>query len=300
MKLLLVKLSVLNIIYMSEKAKVVEQILSLMANHSITVEDLVPNYCQQITMLEENFGFRSFFSILGGILVICAMIFSVSTANVKDRATISAATGVILFIVSFYFDSTVGMVLAGLFESGGLFFQCGGMNDIQAVLALLFLQFLVAYCFNENTGSLFLLIAYAFSLLLSLLSTTINFKNEPHLIPIILGGLSMFTTYSFDEIKNKNVVPFWYFLSSASLLIGIGILVLKESSLEFIFPFTALALLLFSSLTNSRAISFNASVAMVMYMWHLIRKNLKQELGGPLTLMLVGLSIILLGYIAYG
>lgn len=282
----------------STKEEALLEVQKLMVAFQMTVEDISPGYCEQQAASEEHFGYQSFFTILGGLLIACAFIFY-SDTNGSGRSTLSMMVGVLLYLVAFLLSGrvlgTTLFVLAAVFQSFGLLAHFHTIDDVTVIIGGMFLQFLLGYWLSGNSGAIFIAILLGCAFLIVVIKRSRAGLPEG---ASIFGLLLLILTFMFDTSANHAVVPFFYFLSSSTLLGGTMFCTIN-TDLELVLPSLILCLLCFSGWTHSRALSFNGSLAMVGYIWHLIRKNLKRDLGGPATLLLIGVSVIFIGWAAF-
>lgn len=153
----------------------------------------------------------------------------------------------------------------------------------------------------QRSEILFFAFAYGVALIVVILS---KMKVNPPETAMSLGSVLLITAYGFDSLKYANVLPLYYFIGSAALIVGAAMFFLdnkKGNGATNDMPFAAVVvgLILFGGFVHSPVISFNSSMSLVGYVWYKVFKNLKTNLGGATVLFLVGVSILFIGWLSF-
>lgn len=153
----------------STKDKAIVEVLKVIAEHSLSIYDLYPDvspFCQEQKQSESALGFRSFFGIFGGLLILAGIITVIGIkSSPTEQAYISIIAGWLLYLSGFVVNagvtSTVAFALGAIFETIGLFFimvKPNG-NNFSLLYSILLGQyaFLMSCCKEVKFFSLLLL-----------------------------------------------------------------------------------------------------------------------------------------------
>lgn len=275
---------------------------SLMRKFEITVDDISPNYCKESAVATSSMGFLSFFLILGGGILVVALIFTIKKEG-RDRMFLSVIVGTVMYLFGLTCSPAIGtvvFVVASILQGVGIFVFIDNKVQTSSTFSFVFAafvaEFLLAYFITKSGGALFSAFGYGCITIFNMLRAV---QTPAHEIVLLAGYIILLFTFLFDSVENIDVVPFFYFISSAGIIGGTFYVAPIKSEDQWMFPTVNVALLILSRWMTSKVVPFNAGVALVGYSWHVIRSNYKQSLGPEVTLLMVGISILFVGWLAF-
>jgi hypothetical protein len=296
----------------STKEKAIVEVLKAIAEHSLSIYDLYPDlspYCQEQKQSESVLGFRSFFGIFGGLLILAGVITVIGINSSKtEQAYISIIAGWLLYISGFIVNnsgvvSTVAFALGAILETAGLLYIMVKPNgeNFSVVYSIMLGQYAVAYVMLLRSEILFFAFAYGVALIVVILS---KMRMKAPEMAMSLGSVLLMTVFRFDSLKYANVLPLYYFIGSAALIGGAATFFLdnklgNEVTNDMPFAVIVVGLILFGGYVHSPVISFNSSMSLVGYVWYKVFKHLKTNLGGASVMFLVGVSILFIGWLSF-
>ena len=114
---------------------------------------------------------------------------------------------------------------------------------------------------------------------------------DGEIIAMLIGAYLVLLCAGLQDTTHRPMTPFWYFVGSASLLIGLFEIV-RGTVIELAFLAVACAGVWFSTWARSRALLVVCTIAILCYLSYVSHKHFLNSLGWPLFLMLVGVMLI--------
>lgn len=187
-------------------------------------------------------------------------------------AALLQTTGLYVFL-SEVFVTTTNVHFATLFVFGIMFIQ----------------QFVTFWSFRLNLllfMTLFFGMGFTFTLF-DYMAINIDF--------ILVGlGFSLFLiTYSLDSMGYKPSIGFWYFIANVMFLGG-AYTWLYNKPFEVCFVGLCVFTIYLSTVVKSKAILFTSTLGLLGYIGHYTMIHFVDSIGWPISLILVGISFIIL------
>ena len=118
-----------------------------------------------------------------------------------------------------------------------------------------------------------------------------------NLVGLTLGAALVSLSCAADKSKHRHIASFWYFIGGICLLWS-AFDILKNSPMEAVFIGLTAGLIYLSATVRSRALLTVSTVGMLGYISYFTGRHFSNTLGWPITLVLAGLCLILLGALA--
>jgi hypothetical protein len=210
---------------------------------------------------------------------LAALVLAIIAASDKRFARVQSP----LLVVSAVLQPTGILVALHEYGSGGderiaLLIACAVMLVQQGVLFLRFRTTLLA----------FLTIAFS----CGVITVTMDLLDaDGEVIATLIGAYLVLLSAGLQDTQHRAMTPFWYFVGSASLLIGLFELV-RGTVVELAFLAVASAGVWLSTWARSRALLVVCTIAILCYLSYVTHKHFLNSLGWPLFLILVGVMLI--------
>lgn len=194
--------------------------------------------------------------------------------------------------------------LSVTFDAAGLLMSNTGVQTMAALI--LFAGFLVTYALYEETVLLLFTIIFAtwlYSALTGFLVTSmpsVGWRFECYRTLVVFISYLCLGYYYFLSHERKGIMGWLLGLGSFGFLgitLALGGWKPTQSLLwELIYPFITFGFLYWSIILRSRAVLFFGAAALVGYLGKITSEYFADSIGWPLTLVLLGVIIILIGY----
>ena len=300
---------------MTAKEQALKQIADIVREHDLTAAEILV----QLSPSEEASDSKSsiltrLFGYLGGIFVLAGLGVFIEmqweTMNSIARITVTLGSGVAAFVMALFAvgderwekTATPLFLLAALLQPTGILvaideFSRGG-DERHAILltsGVLLIQQSLTFLKTRRTVLLFMALIFA----VCLYGTAMDLVNlDEDLIVFTLGLSVLLVTYWIDRTRHAAITPFWYFMSSATMLSGLFSLI-RDSVLEIFFLGAACGVVFLSTWVKSRGLLFVGTVAILGYVGYYTAENFSDVVGWPIALILFGLLLIGLSAVAF-
>ncbi len=175
---------------------------------------------------------------------------------------------------------------------------------------LVFVFYLVLNFVDKNTVLTLFSIFYGTSTSYSILTAVgfgNSFSNIPmdglynlyHYLTIAIGTSYLFLAHSFASTWNKRLVNFLRFFGVLGILWSTFLLQDYDSLLSILsYSLVVAGLFFLAAYMKSRLILILSSLFLIAHIWNLTRKYFADSIGWPLTLILMGLIVIGIGFVS--
>lgn len=226
--------------------------------------------------------------------------FFVTAVLARQNAKTARLAQAFFFISGLLLPLGIGVA----FDAAGLLMREAGVQTIAAIV--LFGGFLIAYMMYEETVLLLFTIIFgtwAYSALTGLLeSGTYHFdwRFECYRSLVVFVSYLGLGYYYFLNRQRLGIMGWLLGVGSFGFLavtLALGGWKPNQSLLwELIYPFVTFGFLYWSLMLKSRAVLFFGASALVGYLGKITSEYFADSIGWPLTLVLLGVIIILIGY----
>ena len=300
---------------MTRKEQALEKIAEIARAHDITAAEILGKVSpsQQAspgksTIVTRLFGYLGGIFVLAGLGVFIEMQWE--TMNSFARISVTLGSGIAAFVMGLAASSdqrfekaaTPLFLLAALLQPTGILvaideFSTGGDERHAFLLTsgILFVQQILVFSKNKRTVLLFVSLLFA----VWFCGTVMDLIGiDEDLIFCVLGLSAMLVTYSIDRGVHQVITPFWYFVSSAAMLLGLFEL-LEGSILEILFIGAACGVVFISTWVKSRGLLLVGTVAILSYIGYYTAEHFTDVIGWPIALIIFGLLLIGLSAMAF-
>lgn len=305
-----------EIISQKDKEDALDEIMTIARSHGLTLSEVVAAFRESDRRAKHRASdsiISRLLGYLGGIFVfagICIFIsMQWSDMGSAARVIITLGTGFVAMLMAllalsdekFERAATPLTLVACLLQAVGLGvllkeYGFGGNPDVGALFmagSLLIQQVLL---FIAKRRSVMLFASFLFGSI-AFVSAARLLDINGHFIGMTLGFSLLCLSFAADQSRNRAVAPFWY-LMGATLLLCASFDLFKGSALEALFIGLAAAMIYLSATVRSRTLLFASTLGMLGYIGYFTAQNFSNTLGWPITLVLLGLALILMGALA--
>ena len=300
---------------MTAKEEALQRIAEIAREHALTAAEILATLSPSAESSDsKSSALTRLFAYLGGIFVLAGLGVFIEmqweAMNSLARITITLGSGLAAFSMAFFAAederlekaATPLFLLAALLQPTGILvaideFSSGGdeRHAILFISGVMVAQQLLTFLKTKRTALLFATLCFA-ALLYATAMDLAALEEDLTLFTIGLSGL--FVSYSIDRTPHGAIAPFWYFVSSSAMLMGLFSL-LEESLLEVLFLGAACGLVFLSTWVKSRSLLFVGTLAILSYVGYYTAEHFTDVVGWPIALILFGLLLIGLSAVAF-
>lgn len=297
------------------KQDALQEIVDLAKHHRLTTAEIM-NALQDTTdqhaeksnsIISRVFGYIGGIFIFAGLCVFAGMIWD--DVGSAGRIILTLGVGFCSFIAGIVALSdpkltraaTPLFLTAALLQSGGILvaideFSSGG----EPLHAILFMTLVM----SVQQGLVFIskrrtVLAFTSIFFISgFFATAFDLMNiSEDISAMMIGFFLMSMAWSLGKSPHHSIAPVNWFFGSIFLLCGFGMWV-EGSALDILFFGLSCALLFLSTLARSRALLFNATIAMLAYIGYFSDKHFGDTLGWPVIMIIMGFCFLGIGALA--
>ncbi len=301
---------------MTAKEQALRQIADIAREHGLTSDDILTH----LSPAEQGSDSKSsiltrLLAYLGGIFVLAGLGVFIEmqweVMNSFARITVTLGSGIAAFVMALVAagderrekTATPLFLVAALLQPMGILvaineFSRGGDERHAFLLTASVLLIQQALAFFKTRRTVLLFTSLIFGVWLYGTAMDLAALDED-LIFLTLGLSVLLISYSIDQTRHAVITPFWYFVSSSAMLIGLFSL-LKDTAIEILFLGASCGLVFLSTWFKSRSLLFVGTVAILGYVGYYTAENFSDVVGWPIALILFGLLLIGLSAAAFG
>lgn len=297
---------------MQERDNALVEIVRIARAHDVTADEIREALSASTDSAAERQGDRGnllgrLLAILGGVFVFSGLVVFIGMnwqhMNSAARVIITLGSGLAALVLAIIaagdrrfsrMQTPLFVVSAALQPTGILValheYGAGGDERIALLLTsgIMVAQQGALFSRFRSTVLAFLTIAFA----CCAISVTLDLLDaDGELIAILIGAFLTLLSLGLDKTAHRTMTPFWYFIGSASLLIGLFEL-LRGTVIEVAFLAAACGGVWLSTWARSRALLIVSTFAILCYLSYVSHRHFLNTLGWPLFLILVGVLLI--------
>ncbi len=296
------------------KINAIEEIVKILETHKIKLNE-IQEYLDIDSNLDEadkslKLGtsiITKVLSYIGGILIFSGIAIFIES-NWKDmtplaRVIITLGTGFTAYLIAVAFCkdakferfATPLFIISGFLQPLGIFvmlqeYSKGG-NELHGILfmaSFMLIQQLLTYFALNRTVLLSTSLIFG-SIVFGTICDLIDWSSEEEIV--FIYGISMLCiTYAIDKTRDRDITPFWYFISSFAFLGG-GRVLFDNSGGDIIFAGLAAFIVYLSTVLKSRTLLTMGTIALLFY----IGEKFSNMLNGSSMLITMGFICIAVG-----
>jgi len=300
---------------MSLKEDALQDIVSLVRHHQITLEEIALALKasesglekQPASILSKLFGYIGGIFVFAGIGVFISMYWD--DFGSAARVIVTLGVGLIAFLMGLVCltDQKYERAATPLFLISSLLQPTGILVMLQEYSsggdARHGLIFMAAYMLIQQ-GSAFWAKQRSVLAFSAILFGCVFFANlfdimdiSEKLIGLVIGTSLLFIAYALNQSKHIAIAAFWYFVGSVIQLWSIFDLV-KNSALEPIYLGVSALMIFMSTYVRSRTLLLVGTLSMLCYIGYYTAKHFANAVGWPIALVLIGIALIGLSSLA--
>jgi len=300
---------------MSLKEDALQDIVSLVRHHQITLEEIALALKasesglekQPASILSKLFGYIGGIFVFAGIGVFISMYwddfgsaarvivtlgvgliaFLMGLVCLTDQKYERAATP--LFLISSLLQPTGILVMLQEYSSGG-----DARHGLIFMAAYMLIQQGSAFWAKQRSVLAFSAILFGCVFFANLFDVM---DISEKLIGLVIGTSLLFVAYALNQSKHIAIAAFWYFVGSVIQLWSIFDLV-KNSALEPIYLGVSALMIFMSTYVRSRTLLLVGTLSMLCYIGYYTAKHFANAVGWPIALVLIGIALIGLSSLA--
>jgi len=300
---------------MSLKEDALQDIVSLVRHHQITLEEIALALKasesglekQPASILSKLFGYIGGIFVFAGIGVFISMYwddfgsaarvivtlgvgliaFLMGLVCLADQKYERAATP--LFLISSLLQPTGILVMLQEYSSGG-----DARHGLIFMAAYMLIQQGSAFWAKQRSVLAFSAILFGCVFFANLFDVM---DISEKLIGLVIGTSLLFVAYALNQSKHIAIAAFWYFVGSVIQLWSIFDLV-KNSALEPIYLGVSALMIFMSTYVRSRTLLLVGTLSMLCYIGYYTAKHFANAVGWPIALVLIGIALIGLSSLA--
>jgi hypothetical protein len=300
---------------MSLKEDALQDIVSLVRHHQITLEEIAQALNasesglgkQPASILSKLFGYIGGIFVFAGIGVFISMYwddfgsaarvivtlgvgliaFLMGLVCLSDQKYERAATP--LFLISSLLQPTGILVMLQEYSSGG-----DARHGLLFMAAYMLIQQGSAFWAKQRSVLAFSTILFGcifFANLFDIMDVS------EKLTGLVIGTSLLFVAYALNQSKHIAIAAFWYFVGSVIQLWSIFDLV-KNSALEPVYLGVSALMIFMSTYVRSRTLLLVGTLSMLCYIGYYTAKHFANAVGWPIALVLIGIALIGLSSLA--
>ncbi len=300
---------------MSLKEDALQDIVSLVRHHQITLEEIALALKasesglekQPASILSKLFGYIGGIFVFAGIGVFISMYWD--DFGSAARVIVTLGVGLIAFLMGLVClaDQKYERAATPLFLMSSLLQPTGILVMLQEYSsggdARHGLIFMAAYMLIQQ-GSVFWAKQRSVLAFSAILFGCVFFANlfdvmdiSEKLIGLVIGTSLLFVAYALNQSKHIAIAAFWYFVGSVIQLWSIFDLV-KNSALEPVYLGMSALMIFMSTYVRSRTLLLVGTLSMLCYIGYYTAKHFANAVGWPIALVLIGIALIGLSSLA--
>jgi hypothetical protein len=302
---------------MDERARALEQIVSLAREHRLTAFEIGAALSHEPAPVQESrartvivrvLGYLGGTFVFAGIAAFIALQWD--AMNSAARVVITLGPGIAAFALATLatrdqrFDKAVPplFLIAAALEPTGMLvafneFGSGGDARWAALVTAGVVGIQFAAVFSALRQSMLLFLAVFFGMLFWW--TTFDLLNMDNEVgALVLGGSLLLAAIGADRTSHSVITPSWYLFGGIGFLYGLFDLV-ERTPFEIVFIVAASGFVYLSAIIQSRTLLLVATGAILGYTGWFTGERFADSLGWPLALVLFGLLMIGLSALAF-
>jgi len=253
------------------------------------------------------------FAYLGGTFVLAGLVVFVGTfwqqMNSAERIVVTLGSGLAAFVLAFLAHgspkrerlTTPLFVLAVLLEPGGMlvafseFGRGGSIVDAEIVVGfVMLLQCALFLAKTQRTAAVFAALGFGS---LAAAGGLTRMEIDSGITGLAVGLGVFLVTRAVDRSRHRVITPFWYFASSATVLVAVFDLV-EHKALEIATLFVAGGFVYLSTRFKSRTLLATGCLGILVYVGYFTKENFADSIGWPVALILLGILLMAIGAVA--
>ena len=300
----------------NERQEALGQIAEIARQHQLTPRDITAFMAEGRESAQRRSEILTrLFAYLGGIFVFAGLCIYIgmqwSSLNPYARIVITLGTGLAAYVLGvlclrgerYQRVATPLLLIAGLFQPAGMMvtineFASGGDPRLAFlwVFGIMAAQMALTFWREQRGVLLFLVIFFASSWL----AVALDWLDAGGEWTAFLVGLFMLTiSWATSRTRFHAVAGLWYFLGSALFLAGSWTILDDWNLLEFFVALAAFFIYL-SVAARSRALLFNAVLALLTFIGHYTAEYFADSTAWPLGLLVMGAVLVGISRFALG
>lgn len=297
---------------MSEREEALARIVELIQQHGLTPGDVSRALAarEPVATGRRSGVLGKLFAWLGGTFVLAGLCVFVNTLwdgmNAAERIVITLGPGLAALVLSYLASrsaertklTTPLFLIAVLLEPTGLLvtlqeFSVGGNQALGALLVsgVMAAQCALFFLRVHRDSVVFFTLVYG---CLAVSSALAWIEVDWALNGLVVGISTFLVTLSVARSKHEPITPFWFFLSSALVLVS-WFDVVHGSVAEVTQVGLAAGLVYLSTLLRSRALLAAGTLGLLGYIGYFSGRYFADSVGWPLLLILLGIVMMALG-----
>lgn len=250
-------------------------------------------------------------SNIGGIFIFTGIIVFIGSfwdkLNSAARIIITLGPGIVSYVVALMLEKntkfqkfiTPLFIIAAILIPTGLFvvfdeLAHGGDWRIAAlvVFGALFLQFLATFWMIRRSVLLFITLGFFYTTM-GVLFDLVGL--DPKWNETILGLSMLLVAIGLEKTNYREYNPYWYFFGAIMFLFG-AFLLLEKTSIELIYILICFSTIFAGTYYKSKTLLIISTLALIVYIIQYSALHFANSLGWPITLIIIGILLFVLGY----
>jgi hypothetical protein len=301
---------------MSDRARALAEIAAIARRHGLTANDVrcaLADPAPATAPAPRSGPLARAFAYLGGTFVLAGLVVFVGTfwqeMNSAERIVVTLGSGLAAFVLAFLASgspkrerlTTPLFVLAALLEPGGMLVAFselgsgGSVLDAEIVVGVVMLaQCALFLAKTQRTIAVFAALAFGSLAAAAALS---RMEIDGGVIGLAVGLGVFLVTRAVDRSRHRVITPFWYFASSATVLVAVFDLV-EHRAFEIATLGVAAGLVYLSTRFKSRTLLATGCLGILAYVGYFTKENFADSIGWPIALILLGILMMAIGAFA--
>jgi hypothetical protein len=300
---------------MANRQDALDDITSLMKNHSITLDDIAAALKGAPEIQAKRGGgiLARLFGYLGGLFIIAGMAYFIGMQwddmNTAARIMVTLGSGFCVFIMAITCTtrdnlekaSTPLFLLAAILEPTGILvmlkeFSRGGNPEHGMLFMCCAMAIQQGFTFWAKDRTVLALTTLFFGC--SFFAIAFDLMHiGTNAIGFTMGASLVCIAYSLGKSKHKALAPLCYFFGSIFFLCAAGD-VLKNKPYEILFFGLSCFTIFLSTVVRSGTLLAVGTLVTLGYIGHFMYDHFRDNLAGPIGLMVVGVLLIGAGVLA--